>query len=138
MRRAPLAATLAALSLATIGPLAPSAPATATTAATAVPSGPRCDDSQLPGEAPPYEGRSVSRLYDTVFSSGPAIPHLNERIPQGLTTWPNWDGAGHTLLLLGMYRPSDDSYLVGIDPDNGRTVGAVRIDESHVGGIGVI
>jgi hypothetical protein len=138
MRRAPLAAALTALSLATLGPLAPAAPATQSPAVTTVQSGPACDESQPPGEAPPYEGRSVSRLYDGVFSSGPAIPYLNERVPQGLTTWPNWDGKGHTLLLLGMYRPSDDSYLVGIDPDSGRTVGAVRIDESHLGGIGVL
>jgi len=134
-----LAAAVAALSLAALGPLAPAAPAVETPPAATAPSGPRCDDSQLPGEVPPpYEGRSSSRLYDGVFSSGPAIPYLNERIPQGLTTWPNWDGAGHTLLLLGMYRPYDDSYLVGIDPVDGRNVGAVRIDESHLGGIGVI
>jgi hypothetical protein len=138
MSRGLLVAALAALSLATIGPLAPSAPAAETAAATTGQAGPRCDDSQLPGETPPYEGRSVSHLYDGIFSPGPAIPHLNDRVPQGLTTWPNWDGAGHTLLLLGMYRPSDDSYLVGIDPVDGRNVGAVRIEESHLGGIAVI
>jgi hypothetical protein len=132
MFRRSLAGALAALSLAIIGPLAPSAPAT--TGQT----GPRCDDSQMPGQTPPYEGRSVSQLYDGIFSPGPAIPHLNDRVPQGLTTWPNWDGAGHTLLLLGMYRRFDDSYLVGIDPVSGRNVGAVRIEESHLGGIAVI
>jgi hypothetical protein len=130
-------AALTALAVATIAAV-PSASATQTSPTAAAPSGPRCDDSQPPGDAPPYEGRSVSRLYDAVFSSGPEIPHLDERIPQGLTTWPDWDGAGHPLLLLGMYRRYADSYLVGIDPADGRSIGAVRIDESHLGGIGVI
>ncbi len=124
-----------AVSLATVLPLAPANPAGAMTAAQA---GPLCDRSQVSGETPPYEGRSVSRLYDRVFTRGPAVPHLRKHVPQGLTTWADWDGAGHTLLLLGMYRRAANSYLVGLDPVDGRHVGSVEIEESHLGGIGVI
>ncbi|MGQ0847351.1 MAG: hypothetical protein ACT4QF_24800 [Sporichthyaceae bacterium] len=101
--------------------------------------GPRCDYSQVVGEAPPYPGRSASRLFDRLFAPGPALPHLNHRyIPQGLTTWENWDGAGNDLLLVGMYRKNRDSYLAGLDPVSGRHVGTVRVDEAHLGGVGVL
>lgn len=123
------AAVLIALSLALTGPVDRASAAT---------DAPQCDHSQLRGEAPPYEGRSVSRLYDRVFSPGPAVPHLRRYVPQGLTMWSDWDGAGNTLLLVGMYRLREESLLVGIDPVDGRHVGSVAIDESHVGGIGVI
>ena len=78
------------------------------------------------------------RLYDRLFSPGPAMPHLDGHVPQGLTTWWDWDGQGNDLLLLGMYRRWNDSFLVGIDPATGRHVGTVRVHESHLGGIGVI
>lgn len=100
--------------------------------------GPRCDQTQLGGGQPRYQGLSVSKLYDRLFSPGPAMPHLSGHVPQGLTTWRNWDGAGGTLLLLGMYRKGEDSFLVGIDPASRRHVGTVRVRESHLGGIGVI
>lgn len=100
--------------------------------------GPRCDETQLPGLKPLYEGRSVSRLYDKIFAPGPRVPYLNEHVPQGLTAWPNWDGRGNPLLLVGMYQPNNLSYLVGIDPRTGLHVGTVLVDESHLGGIGVV
>lgn len=100
--------------------------------------GPRCDQTQLPGLKPLYEGRSVSRLYDRIFAPGPRVPYLNEHVPQGLTAWPNWDGRGNPLLLVGMYRPNNLSYLVGIDPHTGLHVGTVLVDESHLGGLGVL
>ncbi|MGQ0467304.1 MAG: hypothetical protein ACT4QG_18550 [Sporichthyaceae bacterium] len=100
--------------------------------------GPKCDATQLPGLEPLYEGRSVSRIYDRIFAPGPRVPYLNEHVPQGLTTWANWDGRGNTLLLIGMYQPKNLSYLVGIDPRTGRHVGTVLVDESHMGGIGLI
>jgi len=100
--------------------------------------GPRCDATQVPGLKPLYEGRSVSRLYDRLFAPGPRVPYLNEHVPQGLTAWPNWDRRGNPLLLVGMYRPNSLSYLVGISPRTGRHVGTVLVDESHLGGIGIL
>jgi hypothetical protein len=116
----------------------PSGPAVGATAAPASQTAPQCDASQVKGEAPPYEGRSVSRLYDRLFTSGAAVPHLKRHVPQGLTTWPNWDGSGKPLLLLGMYRKHEESYLVGLDPDSKRHVGTVVVEESHLGGIAVV
>lgn len=100
--------------------------------------GPRCDQTQTGGRDPEYHGLSVSKLYDRVFSPGPAMPHLSGHVPQGLTTWRNWDRAGGSLLLMGMYRKGEDSFLVGIDPADRRHVGTVRVQESHLGGIGLI
>ncbi len=140
-RPAPTPTPSAATSEAFLAASAALQPAPITASAPALPAprpGPRCDYTQSGGHNDFYPGRSVSRIYDSLFAAGPAMPHLSGHIPQGLTTWRNWDGAGNTLLLLGMYRPWADSFLVGIDPTTGRHVGSVRVHESHLGGIGVI
>jgi hypothetical protein len=101
--------------------------------------GPKCDTTQHRAGTAPYQGASVSSLYDRVFRpTGPTVPYLDGYVPQGLTTWTNWDGAGHDLILLGMYRLGHKSYLVGINPATGAAVGTVAIAPSHLGGIGVI
>ena len=92
--------------------------------------GPRCDASQPRGKHADYAGGSVSALYDQVFHPGIALPYLDDYIPQALSTWTDWDGAGHTLLLLGMYRDGHESYLVGLDPDTGRAIGTIVIEPS--------
>jgi hypothetical protein len=98
--------------------------------------GPRCDDSQPRGTGKPYDGGSVSALYDQVFHpAGPPIPYLDTYIPQSLLPWDNWDGAGHDLVLLGMYRPGAPSYLVGLDPLTGEAVGTLAVSPSHLGGM---
>jgi hypothetical protein len=76
--------------------------------------------------------------YDAVFRHGPSVPHLAQWTPQGLTTWHNWDGKGHNLLLMGMYRRGAQSYLVGINPRTGAHVGTVRTKASHFGSLGVV
>src|SRR5919206_2097413 len=73
--------------------------------------GPRCDVGLAP--------HLPAGTYHQVFSPGPAVPYLSGWTPQGLTTWHDWDGRGHTALLLGMYRRGAQSYLVGIDPRTG-------------------
>lgn len=91
-----------------------------------------------PGASLPfYPGPSVSATYDALFSQAGAIPHLSTHVPQGMTTWPNWDGAGHHLILLAMYRDNADSYLVAIDPINGSHYGTIAVAEGHMGGIAV-
>jgi hypothetical protein len=98
--------------------------------AAAAPSGPRCDV-----EAAPHQPADT---YSKVFGHGPAVPHLAKWTPQGLSTWHNWDGKGHNLLLMGMYRKHHQSYLVGINPKTGVTVGTVRTKASHFGALGVV
>ncbi len=113
-------------------------PALLSTAARHVPAavaGPRCDQTQVRGAQAPYPGRSVSALYDALFAPGAQMPYLASYVPQSLADWPNWDGAGHDLLLLGMYRTGHRSYLVGLDPDSDRVVGTVTVDPAHLGGM---
>lgn len=86
---------------------------------------------------PWYPGPSTSALYDTSFKRGPALPDLAEYTPQGLAAWPNWDGAGHSLLVIAAYRLGHHSRLYGVDPTTGKIVGTVRIAESHLGGIAI-
>jgi hypothetical protein len=102
------------------------------------PSGPRCDRSQVRGKHASYEGGSVSALYDEVFRPSITMPYLDTYVPQALTVWDNWDGAGHNLVLLGMYRDGHQSYLVGLDPYSGRAIGTVKIDATHLGGMGIL
>jgi hypothetical protein len=97
---------------------------------------PRCDDSQPRGTGNPYDGGSVSALYDQVFHpAGPPIPYLDTYVPQSLLPWQNWDGAGHDLVLLGMYRTGAPSYLVGLDSRTGQPVGTLAVHPSHLGGM---
>jgi hypothetical protein len=100
--------------------------------------GPRCDDTQPLGEHPFYPGLSVSALYDKVFRPAAEIPYLDSHVPQTVKVWENWDGAGHDLLLLGMYQDYHDSYLVGLDPVSGQEVGTLAVAPSHLGGMGFL
>jgi hypothetical protein len=84
-----------------------------------------------------YPGPSTSVVYDSTFKRGPALPDLDEYTPQGLAAWENWDGKGHSLLVVAAYRLGHHSRLYGIDPKTGKIVGTVRIAESHLGGIAI-
>jgi hypothetical protein len=99
---------------------------------------PHCDASQPRGQVAHYQGGSASAVYDRVFHPWVGVPYLDTHVPQALATWANWDGAGHTLVLLGMYRKGHHSFLVGVDPASGRAVGTVEIEESHLGGMGFV
>lgn len=97
-----------------------------------------CSDAGNGGSAGFYPGPSASDVYDDTFGKGPAIPGLTSYTPQDITTWPNWDGKGHTLLVLGSYRRGHTSRLYGIDPNSGKTIGDVKIAETHMGGVAVV
>lgn len=88
-----------------------------------------------------YEGPSASRAYDREFARAFRIPHLPDYVPQGMTTWPNWNGRGESLLLIGLYRgeaaENEESRIAAVDPDTGRHLGSVRVRNAHLGGIGV-
>jgi hypothetical protein len=113
-------------------------PALLSTAARHVPQAapaPHCTEEQERGRSAAYNGRSVSALYDGLFTPGTQMPYLASYIPQSMADWPNWDGAGHDLVLLGMYSTGRGSYLVGLDPDSDRVVGTLSVDPSHLGGM---
>lgn len=90
------------------------------------------------GSAGFYPGPSASDVYDSTFAKGPALPGLPSYTPQGITTWSNWDGKGNSLLIMGSYRRGHTSRLYGINPDTGKTVGDVKIAETHMGGLAVV
>jgi len=113
-----------------VGAAAAERPPGAPTLLPTAPSGPRCDVRSAPHEP--------ADTYTKVFSRGPGVPHLAQWTPQGLSTWHNWDGNGHNLLLMGMYRRGAQSYLVGINPKTGKHVGTVRTAPSHFGSLGVV
>ncbi|MBV9820658.1 MAG: hypothetical protein JO144_00320 [Actinobacteria bacterium] len=116
---------------AVIEPIAVHRPAAAS-AATA----PRCDASQPRGSGYPYDGGSVSALYDSVFRpAGPKLPYLDSYVPQSLLPWDDWDGSGTNIVLLGMYRQGAPSYLVALDPRTGAALGTVAVAPSHLGGL---
>ncbi len=110
---------------------------TAAVKAVAAAPAPRCNTKQRPARTARYHGPSASKVYDQVFRPGPRVPHLAGWVPQGLTTWSNWNGHGDALLLLGMYRDGAQSYLVGINPTTGRHVGTVRTRATHFGALGI-
>jgi hypothetical protein len=86
-----------------------------------------------------YDGPQASRAYDREFRTAFRIPHLPDYIPQGMTSWPNWDGSGADLLLIGLYRgtvaENEQSLIAAVDAGSGEHVGSVRISNSHLGGI---
>jgi hypothetical protein len=119
------AAVAAGLAAATLLPLA-AAPAVAVTT---------CDGTA--GNDDFYNGPSASQVYDDTFSAGPPIPGLPDYVPQGLVAWPNWDGNGTTILLLGAYREGHRSKIFGINPGTGRLIGDFYVAEAHLGGLAV-
>lgn len=125
-------------------------PAPAAVRATA-PSSASCVNPTAPrGSAPPpgakparfYHGPSASPTYDAQFRRSFPIPHLDTHVPQGLTTWRNWDGKGATLLVVGYYRgkgaDTEQSLLAAVDPQTGRHYGTARVLPSHLGGLAVL
>jgi hypothetical protein len=88
-----------------------------------------------------YPGPAASATYESLFAKSFALPHLSTHVPQGITTWTNWNGKGKTILIVSMYRKVDDvekpSYLVAIDPSTGRHLGTVEVAGGHLGGIAI-
>lgn len=101
-----------------------------------------CDTS---AGKPFYPGPDASKPYDDTFSSGPAIPsdYLQNAVPQGLATLPNWI-PGHDLLLQTGYDRSGNASVIGIRPEGGATTAlALQYKNgtpltAHAGGIAVV
>lgn len=129
--RSPVKSVVLAAALA-VGLVAPIGAATPAFAAI------RCTDAGSGGSSGFYPGESASDVYDDTFAKAAAIPGLPTYTPQGLTTWENWDGKGNDLLVMGAYRKGHTSRLYGIDPSTYETVGAVKVKESHLGGIAAV
>lgn len=104
--------------------------------AVAAPAAISCD-TDAGGDSGFYDGASAGEVYNGKFERGPGIPGLGSYVPQGLTTWKDWDG-GKDLLLITEYGPDGKhARIYGVDPATGAHVGTVNIAESHVGGIAV-
>ncbi len=108
---------------------------------------------------PNYAGPSASRVYDWVdpsaqttrrFSPKVNIPAGlldNRYVPQGLTSWANWNGTGEDLLLIAAYHDGDGdsepdgaSAVFGVVANGSRAgtgLGRMLITTGHVGGLAV-
>jgi hypothetical protein len=96
----------------------------------------RCAD--ISSDKPPYyDGPSASKEYDSAFEKAFHIPYLDDYTPQGIAVWTNWNGHHDDLVLIGMYRKGHRSYLVAIDPDNGKRYATLQVSEAHLGGIAI-
>ena len=87
-----------------------------------------------------YDGKSASYMYDERFQAGPDLRYseLSQFTPQGLTYWKNWDDKADLLLATAYDSGTRDAIIVGLDPkrnDKSATVGIVRIESNHAGGI---
>jgi len=113
-----------------------------TVASSAVAAGPAsaaisCSTTASSGNGPFYSGPDASLAYDRAFSRSFALPGLSTHIPQGLATWRNWDGKGHTIFLMVSYHAGQHARIYGITPAGG-SVGALEIADTHAGGIAVV
>jgi hypothetical protein len=85
-----------------------------------------------------YPGPRASKTYDVHFVPSHPVPHLKSHVPQGLATWPRWNGTDD-LLVIASYSPDDHdhAYLIGVDARSGRHVGTAKVAASHAGGVAI-
>lgn len=97
-----------------------------------------CDDVGDEGSTW-YDGPSASERYDGLFTGGPELAptFLDSRVPQGLGTWTNWDGAGADLLVYTGYTDGGASWVQGVNPTTGAVTRVAHVPESHVGGVAI-
>lgn len=100
------------------------------------------DPSAAGAEASFYPGPSASDTYDAQWTKAFRIPHLDSYVPQGMTTWQNWNGEGDDLVLIGLYRgrrqEGQQSIIAAVDPRTGEHYAGLRVRHSHLGGIAVV
>lgn len=103
-----------------------------------------CNDTM--GSSPFYNGDSASALYDGTFKAGHDVPaaFLDNYVPQGLGTWPNYGGKGSDLLIQAGYHDGGPSAIIGIVP-GGPTTAISQLKRpngafvsAHVGGVAVV
>lgn len=106
----------------------------------ALPAGPAAaaitciDANTADDEATPY----YSARFDPSHALSQAT--LDAYVPQGLTTWNNYYGPGHDLLLMSAYNGAGDdrrAILQGIDQRDGSLTHRVVINTGHAGGVAV-
>ena len=79
-----------------------------------------------------YPGSSASKTYDARFDPSHRVPHLKTHVPQGLATWPKWNGQSDLLLLTAYSPRGKRAYIIGLDANSGKRVGSARVKASSV------
>ena len=95
-----------------------------------------CINENVGGDATPYYN-SIFRPDKQRISS--AV--LNRWVPQGLTTWRNYYGAGHDLLVYTAYRELNGvgrAVIQGVDQRDGSLTHYAVIGTGHVGGVAIV
>ncbi len=145
IRTVPTALLLSAVGVAAVL-LAPSAGSAPGNPTCAVPPSTNTgfDTPVNPLAGPFYPGPAASSTYDSQWRGAFPIPHLPDYVPQGMTTWRNWndEGEGEALVLIGLYRgekpTAEPSIIAAMDPASGEQYGAVTVRAAHLGGIAVV
>ncbi|QDP95607.1 hypothetical protein FOE78_06535 [Microlunatus elymi] len=58
-----------------------------------------------------YQGQDASNTYNRLFSGSTKVDkYLNDYVPQGVAVWPNWDGSGQRVYLIGMHHKNEEKY----------------------------
>jgi hypothetical protein len=80
--------------------------------------------------------------FDTNYSPSWALSRslLDQHVPQGLTTWPAYFGAGHDLLVYTAYSQSGGrARIQGIDPRDGSLTNFAQLHaDIHAGGVAIV
>jgi hypothetical protein len=76
--------------------------------------------------------------YDPSFALSRSL--LDQHIPQGLTTWPGYYGAGRDLIVYTAYSQSDGrARIQGIDPRDGSLTNYAQLQNGiHAGGVAIV
>lgn len=124
------AAVAAVLGLTIAALLAP----TATTPAHAIETIHCTNEDTADDNATPY--------FDSIFDPSHYLSQnvLNTYVPQGLTTWRNYYGAGHDLLVYTAYHEDEGgrrAVIQGIDQRDGSLTHYVPIGSGHAGGVAI-
>ncbi|MFZ5896925.1 MAG: hypothetical protein ACOY0T_38060 [Myxococcota bacterium] len=84
-----------------------------------------------------YPGPSASKTYDKYFGPSHSVPRLKSHVPQGLATWPSWNGKDD-LLLVSSYSPQGKhACVIGLNAKTGKHVGTAKVKASHVGAVAI-
>ena len=76
--------------------------------------------------------------YNASWALSPSL--LDRHIPQGLTTWGSYYGAGNDLLVYTAYSQSNDrARIQGIDPRDGSKTNFAQLQAgTHAGGVAIV
>lgn len=103
-----------------------------------------------PGQADPYfhclndgtKAKDATPWFNNNFTASRKLSRsmLDQHIPQGLTTWNDYYGAGKDLLVMTAYHQSGGrARLQGIDPADGSKTHFVQLQRgTHAGGVAIV